>query len=365
MSTESIKSKVSVEQSGVLLVCGVPGIGKSTLSSKLHEYINSQHNVWSFLFSYDDIITGSLENELIKLNAWKSSRYFIMKLVRILITYINSYYPILDNLEKYIDQEMLNLNDHDYFVSNLNESILNSIKMNFVQLFQIELAKYDESNKKNDSVRFVFILDDIFYYESMRYCYYKQSIDLNCSYMSLCLKTNNFNLLLERNKYRDLNKQLSESIIENIFKKFDYPDELEWEKSFTIVLMNDNINLNDSSYLANLFERIDSTFKQFNSFLISLNEKFKLNEQNQRFNKQSIENLIHKSDIILRKLVSDKLKEILNKIEKSIMANKLNKRKAEILDELKSLDKKNELNYLFENQFIENELKFKLYETLF
>ena len=67
--------------------------------------------------------------------------------------------------------------------------------------------------------------------------------------MSLCLKTNNFNLLLERNKYRDLNKQLSESIIENIFKKFDYPDELEWEKSFTIVLMNDNINLNDSSWI--------------------------------------------------------------------------------------------------------------------
>jgi tRNA uridine 5-carbamoylmethylation protein Kti12 len=355
-----VKSRVD---SGVLLVCGVPGIGKSTFSSKLHEFINLQENVWSFLLSYDEIIDNSLENELIKSNGWKSSRYFIMKLVKILIIYLSSY-PNLNNLDVYINQEIQRLYLHD-FVSNLDESVSNSIKIKFMQVVQIELAKFFESANRNESTRFIIILDDIFYYESMRYCFYKQSIDLNCCYMSMCFKTNDLKILFERNKSREIDKQLSETIIENIFNKFDYPDDLEWEKKFTHIFLNVSINLNDSSYLANIFERIDSTFKKFNSFLFDLNERFKLNEQNLIFNKQSMENLIHKSDIILRKLISDKLKENIDKNEKIDLASKLNKRKGVILDELKSLVQKNELNYLFDNEFIENELKLKLFENLF
>jgi tRNA uridine 5-carbamoylmethylation protein Kti12 len=350
-------------ESGVLLVCGVPGIGKSTLSSKLHEYINLQRNVWSFLLSYDEIINTSLENELIKTNGWKFSRYFLMKLVRVLICLLNNY-PNLSSLEKCIDQEIKLFSDHD-FVSNLNDSILDLIKTKFNQIVQVELAKFLETKNRGESVRFIVILDDVFYYESMRYCFYKQSIDLQCSYISLCLKADDLNILLERNKYRDINKQLSESIIVNIFQKFDYPNDLEWEKNFTHIFLTENINLNDSSYLANIFERIDLTFKKFNSFLVDLNEKFKLNEENLRLSKHSIENLIHKSDLILRKLISDKLKENLNRNEKIELASKLNQRKAIILNEFKSLDKKNELNFLFDNQFIENELKFKLYESFF
>ena len=165
--------------------------------------------------------------------------------------------------------------------------------------------------------------------------------------------------MFARNKSRELSQQLDESIIENVYAKFESPK--DWEVNFSRVIDVDTKFSLNSEYLISSVCLIVRKINEFSSYL----DELKL-EMSVKAESSSKLNLVHESDLILRKLIGARLSGLdLDKSGKAKLAAELNKAKTNILNSLKL----NESEYsglicLFnENRFdlIEHELELKLF----
>lgn len=212
----------------LVLVSGCPGIGKTTFAKELHEFIwtNGEHSC--FRISYDEIMENEMENKLIENSEWKAGRAFVKDLIYMLIEYY--YYS------SSLDCSIEGLNSFLENRPSKENNMCNLIKEKFVNSIEKDLIRLKQHNKL--ITKLIIILDDIFYYESMRHIYFKlafESTKNNISYFSYCIKTMDLNFLFERNLSREKRAQLETSIVENIFSKFEYPNQVDWEKTFRLL----------------------------------------------------------------------------------------------------------------------------------
>jgi O-phosphoseryl-tRNA(Sec) kinase len=318
----------------IVLFSGLPGVGKTTLANGFEEYVNSQQTkhqfVESLLISYDKVIEKSVENELVASNEWKSSRNLNKNLAQHLIGYLQKSDRNKTNFKSYLATNFDQL-------SSQNPNIFNSITEKFANLVESSLNSSTRLNKQTNQEEmnhFVIILDDNFYYESMRYEFFKLARDLNeCSFYCLCLKASDLSVLLSRNSNRIGEARLEDSVIKQMWSKFEGPgSNSDYEREFCRIESPDDVSFE---------ELLDSIIKSHSKFRDFIHEK-----KEQELNKaeslikghESAKNLVHACDLILRKLVNAKLGELRksNTADLALSSRKVLEKKAAILSILKN-----------------------------
>ena len=310
---------------GIVLICGAPGVGKTTFKKNFISMLNrSDQSIHAISISFDEIIKNLIEIEIVERNEWKSVRLYIRQLISVLIKYLKLKEKV--DITKYYQE--------------LNTDLSHSfeIKQNFLNCINLQL-EFD------DKTTFLLIIDDIFYYESMRLIYYRLALESDMAYLCICLKSTNLQFLYERNKQRASNDKLPLTVIQNIFNKFDYPDKIVWEKDFFQIF---NIQEKQIEINENLLNEILKHLDNFNSNLPNIKLKYVKEE----IVNNAPKNLVHESDLVLRKLTSQILQtnSKLDKKEKSKFANELlTKAKHELLSKIK-LESPRDLNEALLNQ---------------
>lgn len=313
----------------LILICGPPGVGKSTFKTNLNQYLSSlKQDLNCLSISYDELIDKQLEDYLINRiddqnsnnnkSKWKQSRLFVHKLVSYLIDYLNTDHSIQLNT---------------FYRNNFNEieSHFNPIYENFLNCI----------NKQCLNRVYFILLDDLFYYESMRLSYYRLALSKNCSYFIYFFKAPNLEFLINRNRTRALNQRLDETIIENIYNKIELPK--DWELEFSYCELNYD--------LATAFQLITNGLKRFDQHSAFVKEQKAIELEV----KPAVFNLVHESDLIMRRLINTKLSQV-NVVEKASLAKKLNSLKTSILAEIRLAEFD-----CFNADNLENVLKIKLF----
>jgi len=334
---ESLSTNINSKRTCFLLVSGVPGIGKTTFSQQLSHYIQKRSDTFkAFLISYDNIIDTELESFLIAnsnnsggtsneetQNEWKQARNFVVYLIKLLVIHLTMS-QAKATLENFIENET-----HHDSSNQLSFNLKTLLTKRFLISIQNDLSQQNQ-NKLNNLI----VIDDLFYYESMRYSFFKLAIDLECAYVSFCFKSESLELLLERNSNRETPKQLKNSIIKNVWEKFEFPNENIWEINFSRVELVTKTFKIGESYLSESVVEILDKMNKFYDFLAErkLNE---INKTNRQIESEQSFSLIHECDLVLRKLIGEKLSLIGDKKEKNVAAQKFSISKNLILNEIK------------------------------
>ena len=311
----------------LVLICGPPGIGKTVLTNNLYKQATEAARIRSFRIHYDDLIDSQLETTLIEANEWKQEREKIKRLVHQLVNRLSN------------ESEMS---------SQCHESV-DLVEENFQKILKPDLVSL------HDHSTFLILLDDIFYYESMRYRFYRMcfssDIQCECSFFSVCLRTSKLDTLMVRNRARPVESRVLEKSVENIFGKFEYPK--DWEIKHSLLIDIDQTCLDSASILNEIVSNHDVFIEIVNKFRLSL-EKSVVQDTNR--------NLSHESDLILRRLVSEKLKSTGE--ERGELGKRLSSRKASLLAEIKNSnsDLFKLLSALDDLSSIEIELRCRLFE---
>ena len=212
MTESSFKVKIHL-----LLISGPPGVGKTQFTCNFYEHLkktaknsNSSSLFVPFKIHYDLILDKQLESELISKHEWKSGREAIKRLVHRLITYLSRYRSRSRDLDDIFGGE------EDEVIS---RNFLKSIRDDFNSLNSLDLTLVSD-------VDFFVLLDDIFYYESMRRAFYHMCLEQLefSSFFSISLETKSLDVLRERNRTRLDDSRVDEKVLENIYSKFEYPD---------------------------------------------------------------------------------------------------------------------------------------------
>lgn len=284
----------------LVLVSGLPCVGKTTLSKQLCDYFLHNESIKAVVISFDEILDEQVERDLVKSGEWKSGRILIKTLVHRLVECIKHgkvYSDVLtDSGDRY-----------------------DSVRVNFKTL---------TSTIKPDDLKtqYILIIDDNFYYTSMRYEYYKLAVELQCSYMNICIRPNcDVDTLVQRNANRLGVDRVDEETLRRMYNHFEYPSD-SWELQFSQVASEFGI-----PDLVKLIGHNRLKFEQFMSDKLDLNSyKAHLAEIAQK----SSANLIHQCDLALRKRVSECLKK--TRIESRVdMASRLARVKIEVMEELR------------------------------
>ena len=360
---------MNLYQIALVLLCGPPGVGKSTFKAKLTDCITSglvEHKDLAIVsISYDELMDKCLESYLIneapnnteeeeeedKTNCnnsnikskskWKQGRSFIFKLISYLVDYLNTAETYLFSLASFIQNKSVNFSD------------FNLIAENFIKCVQVQLENVSDKN------HFLILLDDLMYFESMRLPFYRLAVSKNCGYFVYCLRPVNLEFLLSRNHNRCSTQQLSETIVTNIHEKIEWPKN-DWEKEFSHL---EEVNSNDlaSLRIPIALELILNGLSRFDIHLKCLNAKKTAQEKSVLANNR---NIYYESDLLLRKLVATRLASAQTGEDKSSLAKLLSKRKADLLAQLRTKETSNIYSRLMEcsNELeLENELKTRLF----
>ena len=340
----------------LLITCGCPSTGKTYFITKFKDHISTRKIVNFHLIhiNYDKIVNSKLEKQIIEIDFWKESRLLIQHLISRLICYLktkNNDVSIYD----YFNEHKTSLL---FQVSSLaiHSSAKEEIYLNFLSNFQ--------QFKKNVNDKFLLCIDDNMYYESMRFKYFKIARQENCSYYCICFKIRSLEKLLKLNQNRLIENDncfiITDTIIENMFTKFNYPNLVNWEKDFSLVLeYNENFEL-EIGYEKLFFDLINLACRLFSS-CNQITDSLFLDDAcyNNNNNKTCNVNIKHQSDLIIRRLVKQSIEKSENK--KKEIAIKLNKIKNVILEKLNKKD--DDLFIKLNELFNENLIVFENYLT--
>ncbi|KAL7642517.1 UNVERIFIED_CONTAM: hypothetical protein RMT77_007078 [Armadillidium vulgare] len=244
----------------ICLFIGLPGSGKTTLCNKLTTYLNNcDVNSKVINFEFDSFI----------------------------------------NLEEQSKLVTVTKNDRE-------EKIFKTLRNEFAREIENTIE-----NIKNNLIKYVILVDDNFYYKSMRYKFYQMAAKFNCGYCQVYLDCC-LDLALERNN--DRSSKVNEEAIKTMAKRMEVPNKsCQWEAESFISSANAEINIEDVSSFVN------SNFLNARS-LVDINALDKTVAQN-----LNLKSLLHRSDLILRTLVGEIIKhksaEGFNKKEVANLAN--------------------------------------------
>ncbi|TNN17391.1 L-seryl-tRNA(Sec) kinase isoform 2 [Schistosoma japonicum] len=242
-------------------IIGLPGSGKSTLCERLYKLkTNECQVVW---IEYDQLIPLQLFSPKSDNSDWKDWRHAIIGCLEKLLA-----------LWKGVD-----------FAQDLSE------KENVVWL---KVNKYSAVDAKE----IIVLLDDNFYYCSMRRSFYNLARKYSCSYASVVCKCA-MDICFLRNCTRS--NPVSKDTIRNMETKFEWPDPINnsWEKHiFTISSSQEDV-YNAASLLWSL------------KLLLShpiVNESSVNDEERNKDRLINLDSLLHNADVHLRKVTSHTLK---------------------------------------------------------
>ena len=351
-------------QVGFVLISGPPGTGKSTLTHQLSilgstSYISTEQDPKCFLpISYDDVLDKKLETEILASdsyatdgavtgNSWKLCRIAIRRLVCKLAEYVRENGSNVSDQSTSDFYERLRIflrsdSDDSETLSDLGTVFVAQIENNFIRNlilneFRETLLRLNQQNGHKNCQPFYFLLiDDILYYESMRYDFYRFALRNEFGYFNCCLYTNQLDFLYERNLTRPSDKRLDERIIENIANKFECPDKIDWEKDYSLMLNAQSDDHNLDELRKTIVFKTSAFRRRSNELKRSLEEEAKASLLEQQLRESSEKNIVHESDLVIRKLISMKLlvmKEFSSE-EKAVVARKLNANKITLLSQL-------------------------------
>lgn len=329
----------------LMLVCGAPGAGKTTFCQNFKRFVltqrsSSHQHIRLFLLSYDEILKRELEIELIRSDSnaeWKQSRMFIQRLVEQFLIYLKQTTreatSKLQSFEEFLEK----------FANQPPTQLEQKLKKNFIESVKLDLDELHHNCTPNGSQfgsQIFVLLDDNFYYESMRLPFYKMCLINSCAYFCYAFRAEQIAILFERNANRTKEKEVDKSIIENIHSKFESPSGIAWEKDYFLECCVDNamMKLVDQTQFESHLAFISSKNEQFMGLIDELQEREQQVELSRQANRTS---LIHECDLILRKMLSEKMAmhgaqiDSNNKQLKSAEANRLNSLRVNILNELR------------------------------
>ena len=308
----------------ICLVLGLPAVGKTTLCGQLVNH-PGHTSLNKYLFSYDDLMPEKLifENDHSDGNLWKSHRQ-----------------KVFHKVEKCI-QKLKTLGEDKDALYNFEE---------LCTCFQ---------NGSTSSDDHVLLIDDNFFYGSMRYAYYQLARKLACSFCQIYIKSPvDVDLLFERNRNRK--SAVPEETIRKMSRIFEPPDTEvnRWEKN-TISYDCLEFQTNFDGISLKLFEFIEQCSLEIVPPIFTEEEM-----ETRRLNRQkNLENYCHQCDQLLRKYVSREMGNVknegmMNKNQMKELAKLLNDRRKEYLMKIRDgnyIEKDN--NFLFDEDWanVENE----------
>ena len=199
------------------------------------------------------------------------------------------------------------------------------------QRFLSSISRQLSSNEYKNTL---ILLDDLFYYESMRHSYFKLAIELECVYVSLLFKCESVDLLLKRDAVREPPRRVGERVVRKVFEKFEFFDHNDWESNFSRIELVDANSIIDHSYLEEFLRFVLDKAGLLKEFLA---QRKQADSSREISNGEKTFSLAHQSDLVLRRLVSQRLaSESLSKSDKARLSKELAARKSAILDEIKT-----------------------------
>ncbi|CAH8550105.1 unnamed protein product [Heterobilharzia americana] len=301
----------------LVTVSGLPGSGKSTLCERLCRLrTNDCFIVW---IEYDRLIPIQIFSESCDNNEWKNWRQAILGCSEKLLASWKS-----------ID-----------FVRVLNED---------EKAIWLNMSTYCSLNTQN----IIVLLDDNFYYSSMRRPFYSLAKKYSCSYVSLVCSCE-VDVCILRNRSRS--SPVREDIIQKMAEKFEWPDPVNnsWEKHRFLV----NSCTDDTNYPASLL----NSLKLALNYPV-INDDFMKDEERHKNRIINLENLHHNADNHLRKVANQMIKSN-DSSRRAVFAKMILDVKAETLQVLHEVLSKGNPTWTVESfqQFAESLFQEKLSEA--
>ena len=200
----------------ILLIGGVPGIGKSFLSKKIIEFNNE--------FEIKYLNFDAVENI-------NKDNYFQYQQMR--DDYLNKIKEILESINTIATQSLLIILDDNFFLKSMRKKIYNSLIDKIIEL-------------NNDNL--------VFYY------------------LEILLKPSDLNYCLKMNCLRDKNEQIPENIIINMNNIFEYNSPYLNNSQILILDINNEESINNN-YIKEIFINIEK-------YLININKNNLSKEKN-------------------------------------------------------------------------------------
>lgn len=306
MDTQSLKSSKCL-----VVLSGIPGCGKSTLAKLLYDKLGSMYveEQWSHLksskcldvivVSYDELIPENIPLDDKSQQTWKEYR----KEILFCIDYLFNKEISLENLTK------------------VPPGVSDALWEKFYAIVRGQFTSAESV---------VIVLDDNMYYTSMRHKYFQIARKYTCGFCQLYLACN-VQTALERNVER--NQPITDDVIVAMATKIEPPNTHynSWETN--------SIVINTDSEIESQLPRIMSLVKT-----AMLNPVQPIEETDPALTAESRQicssNIIHQSDQILRKIVSQKMTNLKGIAEDKSTLQQLSKKYLDVrktcLDKIKT-----------------------------
>jgi len=258
---------------GLLLLVGLPGCGKTSLCKKLLLNKDSKYSKLVFIHvSFDDHIP--LVNQ---------EKFAIMRQNK----------DNVDNDDTWKNARSMLLTSVEEMVKALKSRTVNEVTKKFINI--------DEVNDQ----QFIVLLDDNFYYKSMRYEYYQMARRQSVGYCQVYIECS-VSDAAQNNSKRDT--QIPFSVIQVMAERMQIPQtqNLAWERS-SITLLANNLDL----HINVVYDLAITCLRNPVSPLEDREEEIALSQL------QCSQSHAHQADILLRSLVGTIIKnaKITNKIK--------------------------------------------------
>ncbi|XP_072333722.1 L-seryl-tRNA(Sec) kinase, partial [Scyliorhinus torazame] len=307
------------------LVAGLPGAGKSTFARRLQQVLQPKSQ--SLLLCYDDLIPGEAfsvtgqadgdcltDNPVVTGSLWKLYRQKLLVYIeRLIQALFGNGYLLVSGSES----------DSTW------ECFIQSLKQQHIISGETHRGVQQYSVCNTYSRPLVIILDDNFYYQSMRYEVYQIARRNSLGFFQLFLECP-LELCLQRNHERG--SLVNDETIRLMSAKIQLPDpeKNSWEKTSLIMKSAEN----------ELEEDIQKVFELLDVTLENPEKPFEENIAQKEVDRTiCAASVLHQADQAIRRLVSQSMKTAkdkkLTKCNMKLLSEELNKLKTVLLEDLR------------------------------
>ncbi|XP_013928141.1 PREDICTED: L-seryl-tRNA(Sec) kinase [Thamnophis sirtalis] len=314
------QERVGGHQLGLCVLCGLPAAGKTRTAQALSSFLRKGKGWSCILLSYDDLIPLEAFSET-KISHWRSYRH-----------------ELLLYLEHFL--QALIKGCHFFPPSNRTETMWKSFVSCLMEQGLISAGTEDSASCQY-LIDFIpprpiyFILDDNFYYRSMRYEVYQLARQYLLGFCQLFLDSN-VEVCLQRNSQRE--RPLPEETIFAMAQKLECPNpqKYTWEQN-SLILKSAECSLEDNLQVFNLLSSaLENPVKPIEEHT----------EEKEMHRAICASNVLHQADQVLRRTISETMRKAkaksLTPSEMKILSEELNKQKVKFLEKLKQKTNKNQ-----------------------